>query len=150
MTKSFDFPLDYSPAMIYVAAPYSRGVREARAVYEAIFERGHVSTSRWIPEATEYEDLLSMSEGARLLTAARNDADVLSSDGLVALCFPNEGREMFAEAALARLHEIPILWIAKDLKTLPLSAFREGSLQARSFEEGFPQLLSRCFPKNRK
>ena len=144
------FFVDYAPAVIYVAAPYHLGKTDALSVYHKIFDLGHVSSSRWILAAEDEEDLLSKSDAEIEFACAQNDADVRSSDGLVALCFPGEGREMFAEAALARLCGIPILWVAEDFSTLSLSAFRHGSLRARSFEEGFSSLLHRCFPKIRR
>lgn len=112
---------------IYFAAPFTRGPFVAR-LHETVREIGHEPTSRWCLESNGKPDKLStMSLVNRARHLAENDADIAAADILVAIVVRGLGKEMFAEATLARLLDKPIYWVG-DEDDMPLSAFRVGSL----------------------
>lgn len=116
---------------IYVAAPFENGpiVRE---LHERLSSLGHEPVGRWVAEAGGGKDglhRLSISKISSLLDT--NDEDVVSSDVLVALVTPGMGKEMFCEAALARLLRKPVIWVGRE-EWLPLSAFRPGAWRTES------------------
>lgn len=111
---------------IYVAAPFEKGpfVLSLHSKLEAL---GHEPVSRWAHEAGGGKDALhTLSQQALLGLCAINDKDVVRADVLVALVSPGLGKEMYCEAAFARLLGKPIVWVG-DEAWMPLSAFRRKS-----------------------
>lgn len=119
--------------IIYIAAPFRR-YKEAYRAECTLREAGLIPdepTNRWIGHAMRSagEDLSLQQEGlpsvfARAAANIReNDEDVGRCDLLLALAYPDEGGEMFAEVARALHLGKPVAWVGERLI---LSCFRQG------------------------
>lgn len=132
---------------VYVAAPYKMS-SVVRAFHRELRENSFDVTSGWAetPAAVDGvpENLPSMSRAQIDDIAADNDEGVHAAHAVVALCYPGLGKEMFCECALARLLEKKIVWVSMtgDLRSLPLSAFRRGSVRAEDLERAMLALSS--------
>lgn len=111
---------------IYFAAPFTLGPYVERLHVRAA-TLGHEPVSSWVASALGQVDNLPMkSQRERDEILEQNDSDVERADILVAIVVPGLGKEMFCEAALARLLGKPIYWIGRE-GDMPASAGRAGA-----------------------
>jgi hypothetical protein len=88
-------------------------------------------TSRWARSARGPERLDTLTRAEQQRLARGNDEDLAASHIVLALAFPGEGGEMFAEIGRALLLGIPVVWIGARRT---LSAAREGVLVVDELE----------------
>lgn len=126
---------------VYIAAPWLRW-REAERFRNALAAHHLECTSSWIDDARTCdgpESLASLEPDVVQAVAARNDADVDDAHIVVALTWPGEGGEMFAEVARALLHGRPVVWVG-ERRTL--SAYRPGVVLAADMFEAIDAALT--------
>ena len=118
---------------VYVAAPFE-SASMVRSVHERLQALGHVPTSSWAKgaEGKDKLHLLSLEQIDRHLTD--NDADIVNCDVFVAFVVPGLGKEMFCEAAKARILGIPIFWVGRE-EWMPLSSYRPNSRRVEDATE---------------
>lgn len=127
---------------VYVAAPFRR-FQEVEGVHAKLLESNMKPTSTgWVNAAIASggQDLASyVSSPADLDTLqeaiAQNDIAISGSDIVIALCYPGEGRQMFAECELARILDVPVIFVASDKAVFHGGAYRVGALQRATVDE---------------
>lgn len=121
---------------VYIAAPFARWSRAKRA-RTLLRDLGFVVDSSWIDDAERAGGRESDNPGLMQDALARNDADVSTSDVVLAMTWHGEGGEMFAEARLALLRGIPVLWVGERFIG---SSFRAGSERFTEMLDAFARL----------
>lgn len=114
---------------VYVAAPYGDAAH-VRHVHERLLSFDLVPTSRWATAAKGLEDY-GLSAAALRAAAEQNDADLRSSDFVLALARDDAGGEMFAECRIALEWDKPIVWVGRRI----LSAWRSGVVIAEDLDD---------------
>jgi hypothetical protein len=107
----------------YVAAPFGRAA-EANGIALTLRDNGIHVTSRWIGQALRAEggkETLTQESAAAAIR--QNDADVVSSDSVLALYYPGEGREFFCEVRFALSLFKRVVWLGDPGM---LTAWRPG------------------------
>ena len=131
---------------VYVAAPFCRAV-EALAAHHALVAVGLQPVSRWVRYALESGGVDAPSPEVARHAISQNDDDVVSADAVLALSYPREGGEMFAEVRFALLLGKPVLWVqGRQI----LSAHRRGVVLVASLSEAVAWLVERSAPAARE
>lgn len=120
----------------YVASPFARWTR-AKRIRVLLRELGYSVDSAWIDDAERAQGRESENVGLMRDAMARNDHDVATSDVVIALTFPGEGGEMFAEARLALHLGIPVLWVGSRRIG---SCYRDGSERYDEVMDAFARI----------
>lgn len=113
---------------VYIASPF---IEWPTAASLRAYLRSHLidCTASWIDEAAAChgnEGLADIEPDVRQSTADRNDADILNSHAVVALCFAGKGTEQYEELGFARGKDIPVVYV--DHGRMPhLSVYRAES-----------------------
>lgn len=110
-----------SPPRVYVAAPYEDAAT-VRVVHEALADRGCSFSSGWAEDALGAEDFSRFAPARLRDIAEGNDRDVLDADAVLVLARAGVGGEMFAEARLALVLGLPVVWWGRRT----LSSWRSG------------------------
>lgn len=108
---------------VYVAAPFGRW-SIAAGIGRALENMAPVRlVASWLDVASKAHgiDRLDSIEDARR-QAKQNDRELEGAHVVLALGFPHEGREMFAEVRMAVEYGIPVVWCGPTY----LTAMREG------------------------
>ena len=120
---------------VYVAAPYADAPM-VRELHNELCGTGWEPTSTWAEIADAAEDF-TLSTPSQLRKAAQaNDADIMRSHVLLVIAREGAGGEMFAEARLALVHGIPVVWVGRFV----LSAWRHGVTRCATVAEGLQAL----------
>lgn len=115
-----------SAPAIYVAAPYARAPY-VREVHSCLADLGMRIASRWAYGAPPVEVLpetpTDLERASLRATRKANLEDLRGADCVLALTFPGEGREMWAEIHEAIREHVPVLWAGP---VLSLAAYEPG------------------------
>jgi hypothetical protein len=123
---------------VYVAAPYIDAPL-VRELHDRLRALGCVCTSAWAEVANGEEHLEALTANERASLIAANDTAVATADVVIVLARHGAGGEMFAEARLAELLEIPILWVG-ERRTL--GAYREGVRRVAAIDMALEHILA--------
>ncbi len=117
---------------VYVAAPF-QDARSVFEVHESLRELRLEPSSSWVALALVVgaEDFSRFTPERLRELAETNDLDVASSKAMLVLAREGVGGEMFAEARLALMMGIPVVWLGRRT----LSAWRLGVVRAESLDE---------------
>ncbi len=107
---------------VYVAAPLADALY-VRKIHGLLRDLRMEPTSSWAETSEGVESLDAMPlEDVREI-ARQNDEDLLEAETVLVLPRADAGREMYAEARLATVHLIPVVWCGTPR---PLTAYRDG------------------------
>lgn len=118
---------------VYVAAPFGR-VAEALEAHALLVSAGLTPSARWVEAASKLTGKESLSWGyeGSGRAIAENDADLATSAAVIAMAWPGEGGEMFAEVRFFTDLGRPLYWVGERKI---LSAYRPGVVHVGSLDE---------------
>lgn len=121
---------------VYVCAPFEDAGHVREHVHERLRTFGLEPSSRWAETARGAEDFAAFTPYALRAIAEANDLDLGNSQAALVLAREGTGGEMFAEARLALVMGIPVVWVGRRT----LSAWRDGVVLVDDLDEAITVL----------